>query len=578
VSRPTQRDALRRAWAILGPNRRRALLGAVLVVASTALVLAAPAVIRYGVDKGIGHHDGGALDRAVLVLLAAALLAYVLHRAVLIVANTVAEDFLYDLRVRVFEHLQSLSMGFYDRQRSGVLVSRMTSDVDVISNLAQEGLLTLVQAMLTMVIALAVMLALSPLLTGVCVVLLIPVVFATRRFRRQASAAFRGVQDELGLMLTSVQEGLTGVRVVQAFAAGDEMIDRFRVRNRALYAAQLRAARVSTWYFPVIESAGLVGTAVVVVVGGLLAAHGTVSLGTVVAFVLYVESLFSPVLDLSYVLQSAQLAGAGLRNVVEILDTAPEVREDAGAVALPACGAIAVRGVSFAYEAGGREVLHGVDLDVAPGERLAFVGPTGAGKSTLAKLIARLYDPRAGSIELGGVDLRRASLRSLRERIAVVPQEGFLFAGTIRENVRLARGDATDAEVRDALRAVGALERFASLPDGLDTGTGTRGSRLSAGERQLISLARIALAPPAVLILDEATSSLDPRTERLVERAMERLTEGCTVIAIAHRLTTAVAADRVALVDGGGIAELGSHDELVAAGGRYAALYRSWLG
>jgi ATP-binding cassette subfamily B protein len=564
--------------SIARPYRLRALLGAVLVVAWTGLLLAGPALIRYGIDDGLGKHDGAALDRAAVALLVSAVLAYVLYRALTLVMTTVAEGFLYDLRVRVFDHLQSLSMGFYDRQRSGVLVSRMTSDVDVITKLAQEGLFTLVRSVLMLALSLAVMIAMSPLLTLVCVASLAPVMSATRRFRRQARSAYSGVQDEMGQTLSSVQEGLAGVRVIQAFAAGDAVVDRFRLDNRRLFDAYLRAARVSSWYFPIVEASGLATTAVVVVAGGLLAENGSVTLGTVVAFVLYVENLFGPVQELSYVLQSAQAAGAGARNLVEILDTDPELREHERPVALPPAGAIRLEKVAFAYTADGPEVLTGIDLEIAAGERLALVGPTGAGKSSLAKLIARLYDPTEGRVTYGGVDLRRASLESLRRRIGVVPQEGFLFAGTLRDNVRLSRGDADDDEVKDALRAVGAYERFASLPDGLDTIVNTRGSRLSAGERQLVSLARVALAAPAVLILDEATSNLDPAAELLVEQAMEQLTGGRTVIVVAHRLTTAERADRVALVDGGRIVDVGPHEDLVAADGRYAALYRSWLG
>jgi ATP-binding cassette, subfamily B, bacterial len=564
--------------SIARPYRLRALLGAVLVVAWTGLLLAGPALIRYGIDDGLGKRDGAALDRAAVALLVAAVLAYVLYRALTLVMTTVAEGFLYDLRVRVFDHLQSLSMGFYDRQRSGVLVSRMTSDVDVITKLAQEGLFTLVRSVLMLVLSLAVMIAMSPLLTLVCVASLAPVMAATRRFRRQARSAYSGVQDEIGQTLSSVQEGLAGVRVIQAFAAGDAVVDRFRLHNRRLFDAYLRAARVSSWYFPIVEASGLATTAVVVVAGGLLAENGSVTLGTVVAFVLYVENLFGPVQELSYVLQSAQAAGAGLRNLVEILDTSSDLREDERPVELPPAGAIRVQDVAFAYTPGGPKVLTEIDLEIAAGERLALVGPTCAGKSSLAKLIARLYDPTEGRVTYGGVDLRRASLDSLRHRIGVVPQEGFLFAGTLRDNVRLSRGDADDDEVRDALRAVGAYERFASLPDGLDTIVNTRGSRLSAGERQLVSLARVALAAPAVLILDEATSSLDPAAELLVEQAMEQLTGGRTVIVVAHRLTTAERADRVALVEGGRIVDVGRHEDLVAADGRYAALYRSWLG
>jgi ATP-binding cassette subfamily B protein len=307
-----------------------------------------------------------------------------------------------------------------------------------------------------------------------------------------------------------------------------------------------------------------------------------VSLGTVVAFVLLLTNLFEPVQQLSQLFNTVQASGASLNKLFALLDTKPDVGERRGAVDLPPHGEVRVADVSFAYGGGEPKpdgwVLRQVDLTIAPGERLALVGPTGAGKSTLAKLVARMYDPQRGTISFGGVDLRDATLSSLRERVVVVPQEGFLFSGTIRDNVRIARAGASDADVDAALAVVGADERFGLLPDGFDTEVRERGSRLSAGERQLVSLARAALADPAVLVLDEATSSLDPGTEAMVERAMDRLMAGRTVVVIAHRLSTAERAARVGVVDQHALVELGSHDELLALGGRYADLYGSWAG
>jgi ATP-binding cassette subfamily B protein len=291
--------------------------------------------------------------------------------------------------------------------------------------------------------------------------------------------------------------------------------------------------------------------------------------------VLTLGNLFDPVQQLSQLFNTVQSAGAGLKKLFELFDTSVDVPERPGAIDLPEAGEIVVEHVSFAY-AGSEPVLRDVDLTIAPGEKLALVGPTGAGKSTLAKLVARLYDPTEGRVTFAGTDLRDATQRSLRERIVVVPQEGFLFNGTIRENIRIARGDATDAEIDEALRAVGVLERFSSLPQGLDTEVRERGSRLSAGERQLVSLARAALADPSVLVLDEATSNLDPGTEQAVELALERLTDNRTVVVVAHRLSTAARADRIGVVDGGTLVELGTHDELVGRGGRYATLFQSW--
>jgi ATP-binding cassette subfamily B protein len=326
----------------------------------------------------------------------------------------------------------------------------------------------------------------------------------------------------------------------------------------------------------VIELAGWGTTALTLGFGGYWVHEGILTVGTVAFFVLALSNLFEPVQQLSQLFNMVQSAGAGLHKLYELLDEPVDVAERPGAVDLPAGGAVDVNGVSFAY-GDGPAVLRDVDLHIAAGARLALVGPTGAGKSTLAKLVARLYDPTVGTVRFGGVDLRDATLDSLRGRIVVIPQEGFLFNGTIRDNVRLARADATDAEVDDALRAVGAHDRFAGLPEGLDTAVRERGSRLSAGEKQLVSLARAALADPALLVLDEATSSLDPGTEALVEAAVDRLLEGRTVVVIAHRLSTSERADMVGVVDGGELVELGTHDDLVTAGGAYARLYATWV-
>jgi ATP-binding cassette subfamily B protein len=325
----------------------------------------------------------------------------------------------------------------------------------------------------------------------------------------------------------------------------------------------------------VVDFAGIGTTALVVGVGGYMVTQDMATVGTVAFFVLSLSNLFEPLQQLSQLFNQVQSAGAALHKLFDLLDTPEDLPEAPDAVELPAVGDIEVRDVTFAY-VGGKPVLRNVDLTIPPGERLALVGPTGAGKSTLAKLIARMYDPTEGSVTLGGVDVRLATHASLRQRITVVPQEGFLFNGSIRDNVRIAKAGASDAEVDAALEVIGVKERFAALPEGLDTEVRERGSRLSAGEKQLVSLARAALADPAVLVLDEATSSLDPGTEALVERAVDRLMDGRTTIVIAHRLSTAARADRVGVVADGRLLELGPHDELVARGGRYTALYSAW--
>lgn len=570
------RQVLRRSARLLRPHRRRVLGAVAMVVLWTATVLAGPYLVSIGIDRGIKEGSAAALNLAVVGYVVVAALAYVTNRRQIALISRVGEDFLRELRIRVFRHLQRLSMPFYDRSKAGVLVSRMTSDVDSLAELIQLGLAMFVSNALLLVVSLAVLTAVSWQLMLVCAVALPPVVLASVKFQRDSNEAYLEVRDNIGNTLSHLQEGIAGVRVVQAFAREDVEVGRFERGNRELYESHMRSVAISAWYLPVIELAGWGTTALAVGVGGWWVHQGSLTVGTVAFFVLTLSNLFEPVQQLSQLFNMVQSAGAGLQKLYELLDTPVDVDERPGAVDLPDTGDVEVERVSFAYGDGPR-VLRDVSLRIPAGARLALVGPTGAGKSTLAKLIARLYDPTEGRVRFGGVDLRDATLSSLRGRIVVIPQEGFLFNGTIRDNVRLARADATDAAVDDALRAVGAHDRFAALPDGLDTEVRERGSRLSAGEKQLVSLARAALADPAVLVLDEATSSLDPGTEALVEAAVDRLMEGRTVVVIAHRLSTAERADLVGVVAGGELVEVGTHDELVARGGAYTALYETWV-
>jgi ATP-binding cassette, subfamily B, bacterial len=576
LDRVATRRVLRRTAQLLRPQARRVAGALAMVVLWTGTVLAGPYLVRYGIDHGINEGDAGALNAAVAGYVVVAILAYVTNRIQITLISRVGEDFLRRLRIRVFDHLQRLSMPFYDRSKAGVLVSRMTSDVDSLAELIQLGLAMFVSNALLLVVSVIVLTSVSWQLMLVCMLALPPVIIASIKFQRDSNDAYLDVRDRIGSTLSHLQEGIAGVRVVQAFAREEVEVGRFERGNRELYDSHMRSVAISAWYLPVIELAGWGTTALALGVGGWWVHEGMLTVGTVAFFVLTLSNLFEPVQQLSQLFNMVQSAGAGLYKLYELLDTPVDVRERPGAVDLAGAGDVEVDRVSFAY-GDGPTVLRDVSLRIPAGTRLALVGPTGAGKSTLAKLVARLYDPTSGWVRLGGVDLRDATLASLRGRIVVIPQEGFLFNGTIRDNVRLARADATDAEVDDALRAVGAYERFAALPEGLDTEVRERGSRLSAGEKQLVSLARAALADPAVLVLDEATSSLDPGTEVLVESAVDRLLEGRTVVVIAHRLSTSERADVVGVVDGGELVELGTHADLVAAGGRYASLYATWV-
>jgi ATP-binding cassette, subfamily B, bacterial len=569
---------LRRALPFLRPYRARLLTAVGLVVASTGCTLAGPWLIKYAIDEGIRLGRPTQLDLAIGAYVLLQLAAYALHRGQVLALSRVGEGFLRDLRVAVFEHMQRLSMPFYDRHKVGVLVSRMTSDVDSLQELVQTGLITLISAGLLLFLSLAVLGWQSPELLGLCLIGVPPVTLASVIFARRSRVTYTEVRDRIGGMLSQLQEGISGVRVIQAFARERVETERFASASRELYSAHMASTRLQAWYLPVIELAGTGTIALVVAAGGYLVAQGVTTIGTVTFFILTLTYLFEPIQQFSQLFNQMQSAGAGLRKLFGLLDTPLDVPEPARPQDLPRRGRIELRDVSFRYRREGDAILAGVSLDIEPGERFALVGPTGAGKSTLAKLIARMYDPSSGTIRFGGIDLREASIAALRRQIVVVPQEGFLFNASIRDNVRIARPDASADDVARALAEIGALERFEALPDGLDTGVDERGSRLSAGEKQLVSLARAALVDPSILVLDETTSSLDPGTEALVERAMQRLMRERTVIVIAHRLSTAEQADRIGMVAAGRLLEVGSHRELVARRGLYASLFATWQG
>jgi len=573
--------------ASLRPFRRRIAIAVVVLVAALGTTLAGPALVGYAINNGLVHHHSyRVVDIAGAAYVAVSIGYFVLTRVQTLQVSGIGEAYLNDLRKRVFSHLLAQPLSFFETESSGQLLSRMTADIDVLESLVQSGLSSFVTSIGLFIAVMIVLVVMSPLMWVVVVISLVPVVVSAARYRARSSKAYGAVREQIGDALAVLDESLAGVHVVQAFRLEQDTIERFRAVNKVQLDGELATVRLSSRFFPKIEWAGVTSSVVVLLAGALLVSAHLTTVGTVAAFVLYLANLFNAITSLSQLFDLLQSSGAALATVYRLLAVDPAMVDPERPAPLPEKGALELESIAFAYanqqgedaEFDERMVLEGVDLRIEAGERLALVGPTGGGKSTLAKIAGRLYDPLSGTVRFGGVDLRNALLAHIRERIVVLPQEGFLFRGTVLENVALGRPGATLEEARAAVAQLGLDDWVASLPDGEATDVGERGSRLSAGERQLVSLARAALSSPAVLILDEATSSIDPGTERQAEAALAKLAAGRTVIVVAHRLTAAERADRVAVMHEGSLAELGSHEELLEADGHYARLFSAWSG
>jgi ATP-binding cassette subfamily B protein len=575
MERASAKAVWRHTRGLLLPARTLYLGAGAAVMLSTLITLAGPALVRYAVDAGIRKHHVHPLNVAVLIFVGLAVLKPFVVRTQILLAATAGERFLDSLRVAAFDKLQALPLGFFERERAGVLVSRLTSDVQSLNELVREALVEIVGSGLQIVLTIVALTLLSPELALISLVALPILIASSWSFHHGAGRAYHAIRDRVADTLTVLQEGLAGVRVVQAFRREAKTLDHYRPRSQAQVSAWRRASFVNIRLFAFLPLAQAAALIVVLLAAASMYRQGEISIGTITAFVLYLIQLFDPIGRFTEWLGEFRQGLAALAKIVGLLEVPTPIAERPGAVELPREGVLALRNVTFGYVEG-RPVVRELTLELHPGEHVALVGATGAGKSTVAKLLTRQYDPQEGRIELGGVDVRDATLESLHRRIVLLPQEGHLFSGTIADNVRLAHPDATDEEVRSALRRIGELDRFESLPDGLETDVQTRGVRLSAGERQLVGIARVALADPAVIVLDEATSSLDPATEAAVERALAAVAEGRTVVTIAHRLSTAERADRVAVMEHGRLVEVASHEELVQQGDRYARLWASW--
>ncbi|WP_273944393.1 ABC transporter ATP-binding protein [Kutzneria chonburiensis] len=553
------------------------LLAGVLVVVEALTLQAGPKLTQLGIDNGIIAKNYSVLVLVAAVYLASLLVTGLAQAARVKVTGRIAAWVMNDLRVRVFTQLQRLSLDFYTGEKAGVIMTRMTSDIENLQQLLQDGLVQFAIQGLTMVVVTAVLFTFDVRLALITVVLVVPILTVLSLwFHRASSKGYVRVRDNIANVLADLSESLQGVRIVTAHNRQRHNTEHHRRVTGEYYDTNVQTGRINSIYGPGTQVVGVAGQLALLAIGAGMVADGELTIGELVAFLLYLGAFFQPIQQLVQLYNMYQQGQSSIVKLRSLLGTKPDVVESSDAVDLPPVqGEITFDDVTFGYLPD-RPVISGVSLDIRAGETVAFVGPTGAGKSTLAKLVTRFYDPTAGRVLIDGHDLRDVHIESLRRQLGVVPQEPFLFAGPLRDNIRFASPDATDDEVWAALRAVGLVEVVERMPQGLDTIVQERGQSLSSGERQLVALARAFLAQPRVLVLDEATSNLDLQSETKIEDALDVLLEQRTAILIAHRLSTAMKADRIVVVDEGRIIESGSHDQLVAAGGKYTQMYATW--
>jgi ABC-type multidrug transport system fused ATPase/permease subunit len=570
---------LRGLIELLAPYKWRVLAMFLSLLAATGAALAPAPLAKLAIDSGIQRHDTGALDLIVAAFLASAVVYAVASYAQTYLVGWVGQRALQDLRIQLFTHLQRLSVAFYSRNQAGVIISRMTNDVEALDQLVEDGMATLIQSGLTLIGVVVILLVLDFHL-ALLTFLALPLLFVGGILFRIASAdAYRLTREKIATITGYLQETLSGIRVVRAYGQEARHIEQFAELNEQNRAANMTTVNLNAAYFPAVEFLSALVTVEILVVGGLEVINGHYSTGVVFAFIAALNNFFDPIQQLSQLYTTYQSGMAALDKIFELLDEQPDLVDAPDAMTLPAIrGELRFDDVSFQYGSGddAKYALRDVELVIPPGQTVALVGSTGAGKSTFAKLVARFYDPTSGRVLVDGHDLRSVSAHSLRSQMGIVPQEAFLFSGTVRENIAFGRPDATDEDVRAAARAVGAHEFISELEDGYDSQIGERGVQLSAGQRQLVAFARALVADPRILVLDEATSNVDVHTESLIEQGMRRLVAGRTAIVIAHRLSTIRGASRILVLEHGEVIEDGTHEELLEAGGRYWQLYRDW--
>jgi ATP-binding cassette subfamily B protein len=563
-------------WRLTQPYRGRTAWSVLSLLTATATALAPPYLAKVALDDAVTKGAGTAIYVVVGVFVAVGLANCVMTYVETYLTGWVGERILADLRIRLFGHLQRLSLGFYERNRAGVIISRLTNDVEAIDQLVTDGVTTLVQSTLTLVGTAIILFVLDwRLALATCAVLPLMTV-ATALFRSRSSRAYAAVRERLGLVTATLAEDIAGMRIVQSYTREDAAFANFRTVAGRYRDSNMQTVMLNGLYFPFVDLLSTVALAVVLGYGGHLYFSDAVTLGTLFAFLLYVQNFFDPVQQLSQLYNTFLSAAAALDKIMDVLAEEPDVVDPPGALELPAIqGHVSFEDVRFRYGRGD-EVLHGIDLDVPAGTTVALVGHTGAGKSTIAKLLARFYEPTHGTITIDDHDLNDVTQASLRSQLGVVPQEGFLFAGTVAQNIAFGKPEATADEIVHAAQMVGAHDFILRLEDGYETQLGERGSRLSLGQRQLIAFARALLADPRILILDEATSSVDIGTERKIEQALRLLLEKRTAFIIAHRLSTIRDADLIVVLEHGCVVEQGSHEELLAKRGLYTSLYGDW--